>query len=93
MAMANQMDPNQRGSGSNRKLITIILGVFAVAVLAIGIWGTVETSDIEAIPDEANMSAPGEGSIENNPTGTTRPAPALGPDDQVAPSNNPVATE
>lgn len=91
--MVNQMDPNQRGSGSNRKIITIILGIFAVAVLAIGIWGTVETSDVEAIPDEANMSAPGEGSIETDPTGSARPAPALVPEDEVAPSNNPVATE
>ncbi|WP_181705433.1 hypothetical protein [Chthonobacter rhizosphaerae] len=90
--MQNELDPNRRGSGRNRTIITLVLGAFAVAVLAIGLWGGAETSSIESVPDEANMSVPGEGSIENNPTGATaRPENAV--TDEVAPSNNPVATE
>lgn len=91
--MSDPMHPlPPRGRSSNRSIITVVLGIFVVAVLAIAIWGGFSTSDVESVPDEARQSAPGEGSIENNPTGTVSQPPAA-VTEPVSPSNNPVGTE
>ncbi|WP_181704109.1 hypothetical protein [Chthonobacter albigriseus] len=86
--MTPPLDPHRR-SRQNRGLITLVIGVFVVAILGIALWGGVETSSIESVPDEASAPAPGEGSSVTGAT-TQPPAPVT---EDVAPSNNPVATE
>lgn len=82
---------SERRRSSNRAIITIVLGVFVVAVFAVIFWGSVETSQIEGVPDEASMPAPGEGSVESGATGATAPPAPLTTDPPAL--NNPVITE
>lgn len=89
--MADRIPPARTRQSNNRSLIAAVLAVFVLAVLGIALWGGFETADVEAVPDEAAIPAPGEGSIVNGPTGATEPPAPVTED--VAPSNNPVATE
>jgi hypothetical protein len=59
-----------RHRGPNSSILTITIGLFVVAIVAVAIWGFTNTGEIDPTP-MATSGPPGPGSIEQPDAGET----------------------
>ena len=59
-----------RHRGPNSSILTIAIGIFVVAIVAVAIWGFANTGEIDPTP-MATSGPPGPGSIEKPDAGET----------------------